>query len=191
MKETESQCEQMPETSETADWSPGIGGKIRNWASNLTFHGLPNIARTDYMSVRIMWIICTLFATVYTSYSVANIFLEFLEFNTITRINFERQSSLEFPTVTICNLNPFKADTDSFRFKQEFDNIVHTSYQMNGSNSPTTFMFASFWSQAVVGKANLSKAQLEQIGYNIDDMLLNCLVLFNLNLYLTTLIFSK
>jgi hypothetical protein len=87
--------------------SKKVKAKILEWAGTTTSHGYPNIFRTSLWEIRIMWLIFTLIATGLCAYMIAKSVLDYLNFEINTKIVIDKEIPSEFPTITICNLNPF------------------------------------------------------------------------------------
>ena len=75
-----------------------------------SIHGLPNIISTKRTCNKIMWIIFTLLSACVSIYLVVRSFQTFLSYDVITRIDDWPQNPLNFPTVSICNLNQPKTN---------------------------------------------------------------------------------
>jgi len=84
-----------------------IKAKIREWSERTTSHGYPNIFRSSFHEIRIMWLIFTLIATGLCAYMIVKSVMDYLNFEINTKIVIDKEIPSEFPTITICNLNPF------------------------------------------------------------------------------------
>jgi hypothetical protein len=78
-----------------------IGEQIESW----TTHGLPNVIRSKYISVKIIWTILFLTAIGFSIYFLYNTINEYLEFNVTTEVRLINVNELEFPVITICDRN--------------------------------------------------------------------------------------
>ena len=87
--------------------SKKIKSKILEWAGMTTSHGYPNIFRSNLREIRIMWLIFTMIATGLCAYMIVRSVLDYLNFEINTKIVIDKEIPSEFPTITICNLNPF------------------------------------------------------------------------------------
>ena len=73
-----------------------------------TVHGLPNIARTNIKSLKIMWLICVVLSTSFGVYFVYKNIFEYLQFDVVTRYEVVYEEQSEFPTVSFCSEVGFK-----------------------------------------------------------------------------------
>ena len=70
-----------------------------------SIHGLPNIASTKRTFNKLMWITFTLLSAGVSIYLIVRSFQTFFSYEVVTRIDDWPQNPLNFPTVSICNLN--------------------------------------------------------------------------------------
>ena len=71
-----------------------------------TSHGLPNIVRTNRLSIKILWSVCLLAAIGGCSYMVFKSISDYFEHDTVTKIEKITELKSRFPTVSICNRDP-------------------------------------------------------------------------------------
>jgi hypothetical protein len=80
--------------------------RVATQLETTTGHGCPNLIRTKYWSVRIMWIILVLIATGASCYLVFRAINSYLKYEVTTQISTVKEIPTQFPTVSICNINP-------------------------------------------------------------------------------------
>jgi hypothetical protein len=93
------------------------------WSSSSTSHGYPNIFRTDKWGIRIMWLFFLLVSTGFCFYMVTRSIMDFLGYEVVTKIRVFNEVPIEFPTITICNINPFTTSASLELFNQTFNNV--------------------------------------------------------------------
>ena len=89
--------------------SPILAKKLKDLAETSTSHGLPNIVRTNRLSIKLLWTICLLAsvgACIYMVYKSVN---DYYSYGVVTQIQVINENSPLFPTITICNINPFSS----------------------------------------------------------------------------------
>ena len=74
---------------------------IESW----TLHGLPNVVRSKYRSMKIIWAIIFLASVGISIYFVYNTIKEYLQFNVTTLVRSIDVDELEYPVITFCNSN--------------------------------------------------------------------------------------
>ena len=79
---------------------------IESW----TTHGLPNIVRSKYISVKIIWSLIFLAALGLSIYFLYSTIKEFLEYNVTTEVRLVNVNELEYPVITICNKHQISSD---------------------------------------------------------------------------------
>ena len=80
--------------------------KILDLTRGSTSHGIPNIFKTDRLSIRLLWSVCFLAALGACSYMVFLIITDYFAYNTVSNIDYVSEITSEFPAVSFCNLNP-------------------------------------------------------------------------------------
>ena len=86
--------------------SPKGFPKVWTWYSTFTsVEGLVQFFASKNVISKAYWLIILVAATVATSINVFNVFEDFLSYPVVTDVKVIQNSSIEFPSVTICNTN--------------------------------------------------------------------------------------
>ena len=80
---------------------------LRNFLESTSVKGVSKIAKTKSAVLRFLWSIAVLFGGTVAFFFLYEIFALYLSFSVTTNVVEVRDSSLQFPSVTLCNLNPF------------------------------------------------------------------------------------
>jgi hypothetical protein len=73
---------------------------------SLTTHGLPNLTRTKYNLIKLMWLVLTITSAGLSVYFIIRTLSEYAEYNVTTEVRFIKSDEpLEFPTISICKKN--------------------------------------------------------------------------------------
>jgi acid-sensing ion channel 5 len=154
----------------------------KSLAEALSTNGIPNIFRSEYNIVKIMWIILTTISFGYCCYGLVRSTIEYFQYDTVTQMSMDRRPYLTFPTVTICPQSPYRTNSLNFplKLKSVFQFIENIVYNISGG---TDSVFSMLMAQNLID-VNVKLSKLTEaenlLTYNsIDDMLLNCL--FNLD----------
>jgi hypothetical protein len=116
------------------------------WSSSSTSHGYPNIFRTDKWPIKIMWLFFLLLSTGVCFYMVTKSVTDYLNHEVVTKIRVFNEQMMEFPTITICNLNPFTKKASLEYINTLFDRVnnqiddnedLYTSFLMIAKNMST------------------------------------------------------
>lgn len=140
-----------------------------------TCHGIANIFRSKNYFLKIMWTISLIGSIGYCLYCLSKNFTDYFEFRTNVQIKYDRLSQIEFPTISFCNQYSFNINS-----KSNLIDIVK-----NGMSQLTSFLFTPtniLNYQLLIDKSNYFlqnetinfKDQLEQVGFSLDFMLINC-----------------
>ena len=84
---------------------------FKDYAENNSVGGLPNVLTGDSKIRRIVWLVILLVCVAGSIYILRNDFVKITNQPTATTISSTTEKSLDFPAVTICNLNAFSASS--------------------------------------------------------------------------------
>lgn len=113
---------------------------FNNLIESSTVHGFSNIFMNRNWLSKLFWIFCFLFSSGYCIYNFTQTFSEFTEFKVNTKFFYERRSSIEFPSISFCNKNPFnlrKNKTAIQNLKTEIDALKNNVSKINSLNIDT------------------------------------------------------
>lgn len=150
---------------------------IKEGAILSTFHGIPRIARTNSILIRLIWILSLIAAICYFTYNVCSIYRDFLSYKTVTQVYRTVKPSIEFPTVMFCNKNPFNTDNQNFLLKTIFDALAVShldDYVIKMWYISEVMLFMQYISKSIQYKPQISDTQRRLMGFQLDQMLLSC-----------------
>ena len=195
-------------TSITNEKNQRLAKELKNTiASHLettSGHGCPNLIRTKYWSVRIMWIILLFVASGASAYLVTRAIKSYLRYDVATKISTVKEIPTQFPTITICNLNPlikgkkeFKKYLQSIKKTQFLDEeYLASQYEFEANNTEeyydyydekafkqnnneTTKSPLDVYKEIKLRFFNFVFTQLNEktkrsLGYDLEHMLISC-----------------
>ena len=83
---------------------------VISWSLMSTFHCYPKIFQYKLVLARLFWSICFLLLASLTCLLVIKCYMEFVEYDVVTKIKLITERPIIFPTVTICDSNPFTTE---------------------------------------------------------------------------------
>lgn len=155
---------------------------ILDSASESTTHGISHFVRRKNWLIRLMWAACFLASAGVCGYMIASSITSYLDYETVTKAQRNFLLWDEFPTVTICNQNPFLTNT-SYEFVKsvlvENGLIDPKAAANNVSNMSLIFeknlrQLKYFTGANILANSSLPKSKLKSFGYKLDDILLSC-----------------
>lgn len=105
-----------------------IKDEFEDWCSNSTSHGIPNVVKSKNMVLKISWLILFVLSSALCLYSVIPSVIKYLQFNENTGVQQMIDLPTEFPSVTICNLNPYSVLFDEFVESELEDSLYLNDY---------------------------------------------------------------
>ena len=91
--------------------------QLEEWCLSSTTHAIPNICRSQYKLLKIMWLIFFLLSAGYCSYLIALSVQNYFSYPVTTTVQIINDPSVVFPTISICNLNPFITNNSTISSK--------------------------------------------------------------------------
>ena len=81
-----------------------------------SIHSIPNITRTRYKSLKIIWLLCFLTSSSLCAWYLVDSIQDYLKYETVTNIKIRQVNQLPLPVVSICkrtsNKNGFNKSVD-------------------------------------------------------------------------------
>lgn len=144
------------------------------WGSNTKTHGIPSILRVKNTFLKIIWIICFMASLGYCVYTIVGIIQTFLLFEVLINQQVVTDSPIEFPAVTVCNLNPFDRRKAQSYIDQVLakNNLSYVSDVNKIDINPK--LINTLIKSSIMGNSSLTSEKIEQLGFHIDYMLLTC-----------------
>ena len=156
------------------------------WTETLTIHAIPNIFRTRHLLIKIIWMISFLISTGLCAYMVYGSINNYLQFNVVTTIRNIREPEMVFPSVSICNLNPFVTES-SFQFVYEIakSSLGIDLYDILNENSTSSliqnskyklserYLVFNYFLKQIIANPALDK-QRENFGFSFNKFVISC-----------------
>jgi hypothetical protein len=93
-----------------------------------TSHGIPNIVRTKSLFILIMWSIFTVLSACTGSFFVLTSILDYLKYDTVTKIDVINEKEVQFPAVSLCARPSFNTTINEIVIKSHFDDIFQSNF---------------------------------------------------------------
>ena len=97
--------------------------------SSLNVHALPNIVKTNHLSIKILWTMYFILSGGFCTYFMIHTILNYFNYEITSKINISYERMLSFPIVTICNVNPFATNYINQKLQFLF-NTTSPSFQL-------------------------------------------------------------
>ncbi|XP_050390140.1 amiloride-sensitive sodium channel subunit gamma [Patella vulgata] len=182
------------------DKQQSVKGLVKDFAANSSMHGWPKAAESKGNFRRFMWIILTLIGSGIAIQHVAKIIILYNQWPLSTVVTIENNNKLDFPAVTICNMNPAKRSTlkskveelgfhdlvdliniaDERRKEEENSEEEEEVVEEENDEENTADFYEALTAEyniesafiSVIGAMNTTDRQM--IGHAIEDMLIAC-----------------
>ncbi|RMZ92818.1 acid-sensing ion channel 1 [Brachionus plicatilis] len=162
---------------------------FKKWTDSFTMHGFPNIFRTKYITVRMMWIILFLFSNGFCFYIITKNIMNFFKYEVVTTIKVAERDSLPFPAVTVCNANSFVTEgglqyvsdvLDKYNLTDFPNVILKDAYEgnLNDNSSILYFNYIFFRYFTTVFTKSSPEEIKQKLKIPYEQMFISCLYNF-------------
>lgn len=148
---------------------------VNESACDSTTHSIPHIFKRENVCLKLFWLACFLTSATVCAYTVFNAITNYFHFETVTKVDTILEMPTQFPTVSICNLNPFMKQP-GFEFSRAYfhaNNVTDINYFLSDTFSNSIVMLR-YAIGANLQSSTITDEMRKQIGLNINDMLLLC-----------------
>ena len=97
----------MDDTAEE-NKSDHVAGKLREFCSETTAHGLGRLASSTSILERVIWSVCLLAALGYMTYQGTSLVSDYFSYPVDVKVELQYNRTLDFPAVVVCNMNTVK-----------------------------------------------------------------------------------
>ncbi|CAI4232030.1 unnamed protein product [Auanema sp. JU1783] len=80
---------------------------VREWGETSSCHGIPHLSQANTVISMVIWSVILAFCAVGFVYLFSNTLMQYLRFEKLVRLNLDLKQT-NFPSVTFCNINPYK-----------------------------------------------------------------------------------
>ncbi|RNA22809.1 acid-sensing ion channel 1 isoform X2 [Brachionus plicatilis] len=155
---------------------------FKEWTESMTMHGFPNIFRTKFLPIKIMWIILFLASTSACFFLIISNLINFFNFEVVTKIRVIKKDSILFPAITICNINPFVTQ-QGLEYVQSFleeNNLISFTEAtldpiFQDEFSKLNFNYNLFRHFLRTFSKSISNEQKKKLSLPFDKMFISCL----------------
>ena len=153
-----------------------IREKFIDWSKSSSCHGYHRIFRVSRLSIRILWIISLIISSIFCVYMSSKSIMDYLNYDVVTKTRVHHELPTQFPTVTVCNINPFVTQNAS----QFIRNIMAKELDLDVLNStPSTGLLKYIEYAHVLALAERFKPEFKEIsrqsfGFLLEDILFRC-----------------
>jgi len=144
---------------------------INSWLSVSTFHALPKLASpANSPGIKLLWSLLAIVTISLFAFMSARNLTDFFAFDVTTKVNIVNEVPIAFPTVTICNINPFTSSLTD----QVIEKLANEFY--NGSAELDRDQSKSLFNRFVMHTANpgFGDERRRALGRALEDTIVGC-----------------
>ena len=145
---------------------------VKEWTIKSKIHGLDRLIISHNLILKVIWFFFLVALTGVAVYLVSKTLLEYLRFEVKSRIREVYEQQVQFPTVAICNSNPFATPVAIDYIRQYLENKFNVSVKnyddlnklMNKSVIPTDEVNYLYY---LISNPNFNQTLLKSFGYDL------------------------
>lgn len=119
--------------------------KLKEWAEKSSVHAVPQLVISKNYLVKLLWLGCLLLSGFFCGKTVINNLIDYFSYSVDTVVQIDRDSNVNFPTVTICRLQHCGLDGAKYNtFVEEFFKNQSAKQNLNSSQPNVTHMLNLF-----------------------------------------------
>ena len=155
------------ETNQKAENEKNFRKRIRMFCERTTIHAVPNIVTNDFLPLKVMWTLCLVASISFCVKILRTSINDYFLYKVLTNYEIIKEPSMHFPSVVICNLDPYDMTknitslNDSFRLSDQEVELFRNDSKLMFENARKKFL-------------NQSESFLRSKRVTLDDMLVNC-----------------
>jgi hypothetical protein len=146
---------------------------ITNSLENSSIHAIPNITRTESYTLKFMWILFLIGSTAYCAFLSYQSVMNYLSYDVVTLNRINSKKSVQFPMVTICNMNLF--------FSKELiqSNLNDSSSDNSNKTGLHKLNISKKKFKAIIFSIEQNETIKSKFGNNMNQTVLSCLYNFD------------
>jgi acid-sensing ion channel 2 len=130
--------------------------------------------RLESKLLKFIWFVCFSVSFAYCVVTIYNIIVEFIKFEVLINQQVITEAPVDFPAVTVCNLNPF----DRFTAQEYINRVLEKNNISHVSNITRIDINPKFVNNLIkasmLNDQNLTSDSIRHLGFDFDYMLLTC-----------------
>lgn len=161
------------------NFSQDLKDKMVHIGRSSTSHGVSNYLRTNRPQFKCMWLTCFMVSSTIWILSVVQVMTLYFSYPVTTRIRFIDQAKVDFPTIAICNSNPYMTNASVDFLIDYFERYTNYSYS-NSNITKLEFLndlFLNDSSQITnlsYNNYNLNESIKKSFGLSFSEQFISC-----------------
>ena len=152
--------------------------ELKKWSILSTAHGILPAVNPTTRIFRIIWLLCLACSLAICTYMIYRVIAQYLNWELVVKIEEKDVDELIFPTITLCNINPF-VTPEAFVYLRDYYN---TNYKVNIKNfsefaklvQNKTIPYETDWIFYQTFDPNFNQTLKRSFGYSAEQRIRNC-----------------
>lgn len=151
-----------------------ISAIVNESAYDSTTHGIPHMFKREHAFLKLFWLVCFVTSACACAYTISKSISSYMQHETVSKVETVLEVPTLFPTISICNLNPFTTE-EAFLSNKMFlsqNNISNVDDILATSSS--SYLMLRYLIGSNLRKSTFTDKMRKQMGLNLKEMILDC-----------------
>ena len=159
-------------------FSGRLSAAARHFLDTTSARGVPRTVRSHSTCLKVMWTLVVVGTVVWAIAQVSRLVADYLEYPTVNQVDYTHVnvSERKFPSVTICNLNPFPSNIENLTnvlSHGQFYQIMEEKLNEFNYGGKRSMFFRGVMSDAGYFQ-NVGLSNARKIGHDVDHLINYC-----------------
>jgi hypothetical protein len=154
-----------------------IKGRLEDWSKSLTAHGFSNIFLAKRKPIKILWILSLMSSIMYCIYNIYSEIRGYLKYDHSTHLETVVEMPTLFPTISICNINPFITKKSENLIREIFNleyGINLTNYSLTPIELIEKLNYVNLKAKLNAYLPEYKDEHRKELGFSLEDILIEC-----------------
>ena len=151
---------------------------LKESGESTTTHAIPSIIRNEYSFFKGFWLVFLLLSTATCAYFIYGSITNFMNFEVTNKFNVIYETPTVFPTVTICNINPFTTNESYVFLKSMYPPELNLTnlYPDYGKldTLQNSYLFYRYYSSVLAKNPAVNDSTRQSFAQKFDNFVLSC-----------------
>jgi hypothetical protein len=150
---------------------------FKDFGENTSVHGVGHCTRATQFFSRFFWILIITASTGFCIFLMVMTIQDYLKYEVITVVRIDKETTSEFPMITICNKNKFLTEKSLSLVKSTFRNLTSNDFDSIFNDNSTSFhhlLYRYERFRSIMQAASSDYINDDLLAYSLDEMMIEC-----------------
>lgn len=152
-----------------------ISAIVNESAYDSTTHGIPHMFKREHAFLKLFWLVCFVASACACAYTISRSISGYMQHETVSKVETLLEIPTLFPTISICNLNPFTTET-AFLSNKMFlsQNNLSNLDAILATSSSSSYVLLRYLLGSNLRNSTYTDEMRKKMGLSLQDMIIDC-----------------